>query len=100
MPRQRIDHRSETYYAFPDDFGECLVRFKKASELSWAEIARRLGTSPLTVRRWWKYGVRPSSHYLLALQDLANGLGLGHMLPTIRVIRVPVHEPADCIRAR
>ncbi len=51
MPRQRTHHRSEAYYVSPDDFGECLVRFKGASGLSWAEIARRLGTSPLTVRR-------------------------------------------------
>ena len=35
-------------------------------------------------------GVRPSSHYLLALQDLADGMGLGHMLPKVRVRRVPV----------
>ena len=78
------------YYVFPDDFGDCLVRFKEKSGLSWAEIARRLGTTPLTVRRWWKHGVRPSSHYLLALQDLADGMGLGHMLPKVRVRRVPV----------
>ena len=66
------------------------MRFKDESGLSWAEIARRLGTTPLTVRRWWKRGVRPSSHYLLALQDLAAGMGLGHMLPKVRVRRVPV----------
>ena len=75
MPRQRTHHRSGSYYVFPDDFGDCLVRFKEESGLSWAEIARRLGTTPLTVRRWWKRGVRPSSHYLLALQDLADGMG-------------------------
>ena len=69
MPRQRTHHRSGSYYVFPDDFGDCLARFKEESGLSWAEIARRLGTTPLTVRRWWKRGGRPSSHYLLALQD-------------------------------
>ena len=90
MPRQRTHHRSGSYYVFPDDFGDCLVRFKEESGLSWAEIARRLGTTPLTVRRWWKHGVRPSSHYLLALQDLADGMGLGHMVPGVRVRHVPV----------
>ena len=59
MPRQRTHHRSGSYYVFPDDFGDCLVRFKDESGLSWAEIARRLGTTPLTLRRWWKRGVRP-----------------------------------------
>ena len=90
MPRQRINHRSPTYYAFPDDFGEALVRFKEASGLSWAEIARRLGADPRTVRRWYKNEGRPNAHYLVALQDLAESLGLGHMLPTITVRRVPV----------
>ena len=51
MPRQRTHHRSGSCYVFPDDFGDCLVRFKEESGLSWAEIARRLGTTPLTVRR-------------------------------------------------
>ena len=90
MPRQRINHRSVTYYVFPDDFGETLVQLKEASGLSWAEIARRLGADPKTVRRWHKHGGRPNAHYMVALQDLAESLGLGHLLPTITVRRVPV----------
>ncbi len=73
------------YYEFPDDFPECLRRFKEASGLSWSELARRLGTSPLTIRRWL-HGVQPTSHYLLALQDLAEELGLAHLLPRARVL--------------
>ncbi len=57
MPRQRIHHTRETY-DFPADFPERLVRFKEESGLTWAEIARRLGISPITMRRWWKRGGR------------------------------------------
>ena len=66
-----------------NDFPQRLKRFKEESALSWAEIARRLGADPKTVRRWHKDGVLPNAHYLLALQDLAKGRGLGH-LSTVR----------------
>ena len=78
MPRQRNDHR-RVIYAFPDDFSCRLVRFQQESGLSWAELARRVGADPLTVRRW-KAGVRPNARHLLALQALADDLGLGHLL--------------------
>ncbi len=58
MPRQRIHHSRETY-GFPDDFPRRLKRFKEESGLSWAEIARRLGTYPHTAKRWWKKGCGP-----------------------------------------
>ena len=83
MPRQKMRHR-RGLYEFPEDFPQCLERFKEASGLSWSELARRLGTSPLTLRRWTRYGVQPSAHYLLALQDLAEELGLAHLLPRAR----------------
>ena len=51
MPRQRIHHTRETY-DFPADFPERLVRFKEESGLTWAELNRRLGTHPYTMRRW------------------------------------------------
>ena len=79
MPRQR-NNLSRITYDFFDDFPQRLVRFKEESGLSWAEIARRLGTTPKTVRRWYQGKGRPNAHYLLALQDLAKSLGLGHML--------------------
>ena len=76
--------RPHTYYSpkthvFPDDFPQRLERFKEESDLSWAEIARRLGVDPVTVRRWWQRGVRPNYRHLKALQDLADDLGLGHL---------------------
>ena len=80
MPRQKKRYR-RGFYEFPEDFADCLVRLKEASGLSWSELARRLGASPLTLRRWTKHGVQPTSHYLLALQDLAEELGLAHLLP-------------------
>ena len=44
------------------DFPQRLKRFKEESGLSWAEIARRLGADPKTVRRWHKDGVLPNAH--------------------------------------
>ena len=79
MPRQRIPHRRRVYL-FPNDFPERLKLLKEESGLSWAEIARRLGVDPLTVRRWWKYGVRPSFRHQMALLKLADDLGLVHIL--------------------
>ena len=78
MPRQRTDH-SRITYVFPDDFPQRLVRFKEESGLSWAEIARRLGTYPYTVDRWRNKGVRPHFRHLMALLDLAEDLGLLHL---------------------
>ena len=78
MPRQRTHYRRKTH-AFPNDFPERLVWFKHASGLSWAEIARRLGAYPYTIRRWWKKGVRPNAHHMMALLDLADDVGLGHL---------------------
>ena len=79
MPRQRIHHTRETH-GFPDDFPERLVRFKEESKLPWAEINRRLGTHPETVRRWRDKDVRPNvEHYAALLLKEADSLGLGHL---------------------
>ena len=59
--------------------------------MPWAEIARRLGAGPKTVRRRHKHGVRPNAHYLLALQDLAEGYGLG-LLFTVRAMTYQAAE--------
>ena len=90
MPRQRTHHRSVSYYVYSDDFPQALENFKEASGLSWAEIARRLGTSVMTIWRWRCDGIRPNFRNLLAFQELAKSMGLGHLLPTIEVRYVPV----------
>ena len=47
--------------------------------MSWAEIARRLGTYPNIARRWWRKCVQPDAHHIVALLDLAGDPGLGHL---------------------
>ena len=46
---------------------------------------RRLNTSIINLWRWRKRGVLRNMHYLLVLQDLADSIDLGHLLPTARV---------------
>ena len=87
MPRQRLTHR-RAVHVFPEDFGESLVRIKEESGLSWSELARRLGTSPLTIRRW-RCGVRPNAQHLLAIMAVADNLGLGHLLAFGRAAQLP-----------
>ena len=76
MPRQRTHHSRRTY-DFPDDFTQRLVRFREESGMSWAEMNRRLGTDPHTIRRWRDDGVRPSVRHFAALLKLADSLSLG-----------------------
>ena len=76
--------RERTYYrrrihVFPHDFPQRLERFKVESGLSWAEIARRLRTYSLTIRRWRYKGVRPNLAHQVALLDLADDLGLAYI---------------------
>ena len=78
MPRQRT-YCSRRVFTFPTDFPHRLVWFKQASGLSWAELNRRLGTHPQTVRRWRKGLARPSTRHMMALLDLAEDLGLGNL---------------------
>ena len=78
MPRQNT-HHSIIVYVFPENFPQRLVRFKEESGLSWAELHRRLGADPETVRRWRDRGVRPSGRHLMALLALSNSFGLGHL---------------------
>ena len=78
MPRQRINH-GRIVFVLPPDFPERLKLLQKESGLPWAEINRRLGTHPETVRRRRDKDVRPSTRYMLALQRMADSLGLGHL---------------------
>lgn len=87
MPRRRARPRRVTY-AQPTGFASCLVRIKEASGLTWADLARELGTTTLNVWRW-RRGVYPNARHLLALQDLARRMDLDHLLPRARVRRPP-----------
>ena len=80
MPRRRTQYRRKTD-SIPDAFPQRLVWFQHASGLPWAEIARRLGVAPLTIRRWRYKGVRPNYQHLKALHDLANNLGPAGLEP-------------------
>ncbi len=55
------------------------VAFQRESGLTWAEIARRVGTPDLNVRRW-REGVRPHWRRLAALLALAEDLRLARLL--------------------
>ena len=79
MSRERID-RSRTVYVLPADFPNRLKRLQKESGLPWAEIARRIGTYPYTVWRWYEGGVRPHFRHQMALLEFADDLGLAHLL--------------------
>ena len=78
MPRQRIHHRRDVHQ-LPDDFPGRLERFQRESGLPWAELSRRLGADPETVRRWRDKGVQPSARHYAALLRLAEALGLDHL---------------------
>ncbi|MYH67446.1 MAG: hypothetical protein F4152_02455 [Dehalococcoidia bacterium] len=87
MPRRRARPRRVTY-SHPNGFAQSLARIKEASGLTWADLARELGTSTLNLWRWRK-GVHPNARHLLALQDLARRMDLEHLLPRARVRRPP-----------
>ena len=78
MPIRRSRYKMSSH-VFLKGFPEALERFKEASGLSWSEIARRVGTSTLVIRRW-RRGAHPSSEHLIALLNLAQDLGLAHLL--------------------
>lgn len=79
MPRQRKRYSREVHI-FPEDFPQRLERLKNESGLTWGELAARLGTRPLTVRRW-RQGARPNALHLLALLEVAASLDLAHLFP-------------------
>ena len=75
IPGQRIQH-SRVALQLPRRLSSASEPVQGASGLSWAELARRLGTYPLTIRRW----TDGSTQGALALLDLADALGLSHLL--------------------
>ena len=78
MPRQ-YTHHSRITHAIPDDFPQRLVRFMEESDLSWAELRRRLGVDRETLRRWRDKGVLPCTQNYLALLAVADSFVLGHL---------------------
>ena len=70
---------SSESYVVPDNFPLRLEQFKEASGLSWAEMNRRVGTHPQTMRRWRKSQTHPSTRHMFALLDLADSLGLAYL---------------------
>ena len=78
MPQRRI-RNSRPVRAFPDGFPERLKCFKAEAGLSWAELSRRLGAHPETVRRWKEGQVRPNAANMMALCRLADDLALGRL---------------------
>lgn len=102
VPRQRTNH-SRRIYVLPEDFPERLGRFHRESGLPWAEIARRIETYPLTIRRWRSEGVRPNLRHQTALLALADSLDLGHIFTewgTLREGRPSTARPARRARRR
>ncbi len=80
MPRKRVGRTKRAIHVLTGDFAQALEGFKEVSGLTWAEIARRLGTSVVNLWRW-RQGVQPNMHHLIALQDLADGHGPGTPAP-------------------
>ena len=68
MVRRRI-HHSRKADDRPDDFPRRPERFEQEFVLSWAEIARRIGTYPRTLRRWSNVGILPNGEHLTALLE-------------------------------
>lgn len=66
MPGQRA-HSRRRVCLYPGGFPDRLELLQGRSGLPRAGIARRVVVDPLTVRRWWKYGVRPSVRHQVAL---------------------------------
>ena len=79
MPRQCNLYNRRTY-VLPEDFPQRLRRFQEESGLSWSEIARRLETYRHTVWRWANGRARPNYQHRRALLELADSMGLGHLL--------------------
>ena len=93
MPRQRI-HHSREIYGFPGDFPQRLNRFQREPGLPWAELHRRLGTSALNLRRWKDKGVGPILRHQMALLELAEEPGLGHLFTDWTIPRETRDEPS------
>ena len=86
MPHKHAGRGQRPAHVPTGDFAAALEDFQEASGLTWAAIARRLHTRVVNLWRW-RQGVQPNIHHLLALQNLADSMGLGRLLPTLRARR-------------
>ncbi len=75
----RFTHNTRRTCVIPGASLQRLERFGEASDLASAELARRPGISPLTERRR-RARTTSNSQHLTALLDVADALGLGHLL--------------------
>ena len=64
---------------FPTDFPTRLERFKEASGLSWAVLARAIYVSPRRLH-YWRRGTLPDAVHFFQLLTLAEELGLREVL--------------------
>ena len=55
------------------------MRFREESGLTWAEIARRIGTCRYTAWCWKEGKGRPNTVHMMALLELAQDLGLARL---------------------
>ena len=88
MPRKRIKRTKKTTYVLTGDFaqGPRTVPGGLRPDVG----GDRPPSRHRVVNLWrWRRGVQPNMHHLLALQDLADSMGLGHLLPRVRPRRQP-----------
>ena len=64
---------------FPPEFPDRLERFMEAADLSSRGLARLLHVDNRMLRRWRK-GTQPDLGHLVALFNIAAGMGLLHIL--------------------
>ena len=75
---------------FPPDFPTRLERFKEASGLSWAVLARAIYVSPRRLH-YWRRGTLPDAVHFYQLLTLTEELGL-------REVLVGKHQPCRVSR--
>ncbi len=92
--RQKWVYRIEPS-EFPPDFAERLERFREAAGLTSRGLARLLRVDNRTLRRWRRKGTRPDPGHLVALFDVAAGMGLLHIL--LPAAKQPVAEDPEAI---
>ncbi len=95
--RQKWVYRIEPSL-FPPDFSKRLESFREAAGLSSRGLARLLRVDNRTLRRW-RRGTTPGPGHLVALFDIAAGMGMLHiLLPSVMV--APLTHESDTAQRR